>query len=102
MQSRLRVDQVHRQRIGHALRHQVQQQPGAQFLLHGPGQTDRQAQTFQGVKAACTFVGISIGAALGNALLTQAGWTGVTALAVIAALGALALRLRTPSQANHF
>lgn len=48
-----------------------------------------------------TFVGMSMGAALGNALLAQAGWTGVTALAVIAASGAWALRLRAPSQTRR-
>jgi predicted MFS family arabinose efflux permease len=49
----------------------------------------------------CTFVGMSMGAALGNALLAQTGWTGVTALAVLAALGALALRLRAPSRPSR-
>jgi predicted MFS family arabinose efflux permease len=53
------------------------------------------------VLLACTFAGMSMGAALGNALLAQAGWTGVTALAVLAALGALALRLRAPTHPSH-
>ncbi|QBK05051.1 MFS transporter [Hylemonella gracilis] len=48
-----------------------------------------------------TFVGMSMGAALGNGLLAQVGWTGVTTLAVVAALGALALRLRTPSHSDR-
>ncbi|EGI76781.1 MFS transporter [Hylemonella gracilis] len=48
-----------------------------------------------------TFVGMSMGAALGNALLAQAGWTGVTALAVMAALGAWALRLQAPAQTRQ-
>lgn len=53
------------------------------------------------VLLACTFIGMSMGAALGNVLLAQAGWTGVTVLAVLAALGALVLRLRAPTQPSH-
>lgn len=41
----------------------------------------------------CMFIGMSLGAASGNVALALWGWTGVTALATIAALGALALRL---------
>ncbi|MDQ8032941.1 MAG: MFS transporter, partial [Bordetella sp.] len=39
------------------------------------------------------FIGMAGGAALGSLALTHAGWLGVTALAMVAALGALTLRL---------
>lgn len=40
------------------------------------------------------FIGMSLGSALGNAVLARWHWQGVTLLAAAAALGALALRLR--------
>ncbi len=39
------------------------------------------------------FVGMSAGAALGSLALAQWGWFGVAALATVASLGALAVRL---------
>ena len=42
----------------------------------------------------CTFLGMALGSSLGSALLASYGWVGVTLLASVAALGALALNLR--------
>lgn len=46
------------------------------------------------------FAGMSLGSALGNAALAYWNWKGVTLLAAVAALGALALRLRRETPAG--
>lgn len=43
----------------------------------------------------CMFIGMALGSSLGSALLASYGWMGVTLLASVAALGALALNLRS-------
>ncbi|MBR0567450.1 MFS transporter [Azoarcus sp. L1K30] len=40
------------------------------------------------------FIGMAIGSALGSVMQSQWGWTGVTALATITAIGALLIRMR--------
>ena len=45
------------------------------------------------------FIGMAAGAALGSLALTHAGWLGVTALAMLSALGALALRMAPQREA---
>lgn len=70
-----------------------------QTIVYGLDPTAR--SRLNAVLLSSTFVGMSMGAALGNALLSQAGWTGVIALAVIAAVGAWVLRRRAPSSTHR-
>ena len=47
------------------------------------------------------FIGMAIGSALAALLLPQWGWMGVTALATVSGMGALALRVWPRQQAHH-
>ncbi|RYE37398.1 MAG: MFS transporter, partial [Hyphomicrobiales bacterium] len=62
-----------------------------QTIVYGidPGARSRlNAVMFTGI-----FIGMAIGSALGALVLSQWGWMGVTVLATVAAVGALAVRL---------
>lgn len=49
----------------------------------------------------CVFIGMSVGSVLGSQALAQWGWTGVSSLATLAALGALAVRMWPGTTSAH-